>query len=394
MRTCRILKMSRLAALVAALPLMSGCSGDISIATVNPPVGGGTGESGDFVQDVSAPHIFTGKTNAYHTFRIPAIVKTTKGTLVAFCEGRKNSGSDTGDINMICRRSIDGGKTWSKIITIWDDGTNTCGNPSPVVDPETGRIHLLMTWNYETDGKSAGDFNKVGATKDTRRVFYTWSDDDGVTWEKPVEITSTTKKSDWGWYATGPCHAIILNRGAHKGRIVVPCDHNVIGGSGYSHVIYSDDKGKTWKIGGEVRGGNESTIEELEDGRLLISCRQSGCRLLAYSSDGGETFTAGVSCTELVDPRCEGSLTSTVKNGKQVLLHCNCASTDRTHLTVKASLDGGNKWSAGYTVWAGYAAYSDMVMLDDNTVGVFYENGDTGSYARISFEAVSVTNCL
>ena len=220
------MKKSMFIALIACMVI--ACSG-IKIETVNPPGGHkpDDSEKNEFVAEVSSPHVFTAKNNGYHTFRIPAIVKTNKGTLIAFCEGRKNSGSDTGNIDMICRRSIDGGKTWSKIITIWDDGNNTCGNPSPVVDPETGRIHLCMTWNYETDGASAGDFNKEGATKDTRRVFYTYSDDDGLTWADAKEITSSTKLSNWGWYATGPCHGIILKKGAHKGRIVIPCEHNV-----------------------------------------------------------------------------------------------------------------------------------------------------------------------
>ena len=387
------MKKSMFIALIACMVI--ACSG-IKIETVNPPGGHkpNDSEKNEFVAEVSSPHVFTAKNNGYHTFRIPAIVKTNKGTLIAFCEGRKNSGSDTGNIDMICRRSIDGGKTWSKIITIWDDGNNTCGNPSPVVDPETGRIHLCMTWNYETDGASAGDFNKEGATKDTRRVFYTYSDDDGLTWADAKEITSSTKLDNWGWYATGPCHGIILKKGAHKGRIVIPCDHNVKGGKGYSHVIYSDDKGQTWKIGGEVLGGNESCVEELEDGRIFITCRQSNCRLLAWSSDGGETFTAGKSYTELPDPRCQASCIGTYRNGKHVLLHCNDAASSRIMLTIKASLNGGETWSAGYTLWEGPTAYSDMVMLDDETIGVFYENGDSKSYERISFKTVKVTSCL
>lgn len=339
---------------------------------------------------VKAPHIFVGKTEGYHTFRIPAIVKTKAGTLLAFCEGRKVSGSDTGDINLVLRRSTDGGNTWGSLITVWDDKNNTCGNPSPVVDPVTGRVHLLMTWNYSTDGKAAGDFNKPGATVDTRRVFYTYSDDDGKTWTTPEEITSSTKKEDWGWYATGPCHGIILNGAAHKGRIVIPCDHNVIGGSGYSHVIYSDDSGKTWHIGGEVKGGNESCVAELPDGRIIITCRVgSGHRMLAYSSDGGETFTKGVDNKNLPDPRCQASILEVTYQSKGALIHSNCAdSKSRVNMMIKGSVDNGETWRTGQLVWDKNTAYSDMVMIDDNTIGLFYENGETSSYQRISFERV------
>lgn len=350
----------------------------------------------DFVVAVREPDIFVGKTEGYHTFRIPAIAKTTKGTLLAFCEGRKNGGGDSGDIDLVLRRSLDGGKTWGRLQVVWDDGGNTCGNPSPVVDPETGRIHLLMTWNLGSD-KAAGDFNN-GLTKDTRRVYYTYSDDDGKTWSKAVEITSQAKKDEWGWYATGPCHAIILENGPHKGRIVIPCDANerkeVTGATtGYSHVIYSDDKGRSWKIGGTVKGGNESSVAELEDGRIFISCRASGGkRLLAWSEDGGESFGSSSACAALPDPKCQGSVLSTVWNGKQYLIHVNCAdASSRVRLTLKASADGGKTWNEGYPMPAAHTAYSDIVMSSDNILGLFYENGESGSYEKISFQRIAVS---
>lgn len=349
----------------------------------------------EFVADVAAPDIFVKGQQGYHTYRIPALAKTVKGTILAFCEGRKESGSDTGDINLILRRSIDDGKTWSPIITVWDDGYNTCGNPSPVVDPVTGRIHLLMTWNLGTDGKSAGDFNN-GKTKDTRRVFYTYSDDDGVTWNEPEEITSQAKGEGYGWYATGPCHAIILTKGKYAGRIVVPCDCNKIGGAGFSHVIYSDDNGENWKIGGMISGGNESTVAELEDGRILISCRCSGGkRMLAWSEDGGETFGESVKMASLPDPKCQASLLNTVYEGQYVLLHSNCAdASSRIKMTVKASTDGGGTWNAGHIVWDGMTAYSDMVMINENIIGILYENGSSSSYERISFDRVAMSYVL
>ena len=344
---------------------------------------------------VAAPDIFVKGMEGIHTFRIPAIVKTTKGTLVAFCEGRVNSGSDTGFIRLILRRSTDGGKTWGPIIKVWEDPGNTCGNPCPVVDPRTGRIHLMMTWNNGKDGKSAGDFNKPGMTVDTRRVWYTYSDDDALTWTVPVQCTSSTKLDNWGWYATGPCHAIILEKGAYQGRILMPCDHNVIGGSGYSHVVYSDNGGKTWQIGGEVKGGNESCVAELEDGTVVMTCRNSsGQRKLAWSKDGGLTFDAGTNIKSLPDPTCQAAILSTVIDGETVLIHSNCATNSRTNLTVKASRDGGKTWTTGHQIHAGPAAYSDIVMVSDTHLGVFYENGASSSYEKISFVTIPVRLAL
>ncbi len=366
--------------------------------------GNGSGSSGnaDTFTDAKAPDIFVGDKgkdkSKYHTFRIPAIVRSKDGTFLAFCEGRKSGGGDSGNIDMMLRRSKDG-TNWGPMIKIWDDGGNTCGNPCPAVDPETGRIHLLMTWNLGTD-KSAGDFN-TGKTTDTRRPYYTYSDDDGKTWSKPVEITAQAKKEEWGWYATGPCHGIVLQKGVHKGRLLFPCDANerqeATGATtGYSHVVYSDDKGATWHIGGTVRGGNESCAAELDDGRVILTCRASGGkRLLAWSSDGGETFTAGTAVAALPDPRCQGAILSTTFNGNCVLLHANCAdASERIKMTVKGSTDGGQNWTSGYLVSAPHVAYSDMVMADNNIVLLFYENGESGSYEKISVQRIAISYVL
>src|SRR5882672_7619606 len=112
--------------------------------------------------------VFTARANGYHTCRIPAIVVTTNGTVLAFCEGRKNSRSDTGDIDLLVKRSTDGGRTWSAQQLIWSDGSNTCGNPAPVVDSTTGIIWLLMTWNNGVDKEDQIHYFKA---RDTRRVF-------------------------------------------------------------------------------------------------------------------------------------------------------------------------------------------------------------------------------
>ena len=144
--------------------------------------------------------LFTSGTEGYDTYRIPAFITTKTGTLLAFCEGRKDSQQDSGDIDLLLKRSGDGGKTWSKQTLIWDDGENVCGNPCPVVDQETGTIWLFMTWNKGSDNEVTID---LGLSQDSRRVFISSSKDDGLTWSKPVDITTSIKSRWWRWYATG-----------------------------------------------------------------------------------------------------------------------------------------------------------------------------------------------
>ena len=187
--------------------------------------------------------IFVSGQEGYHTYRIPSLIATRKGALLAFCEGRKSSSGDSGDIDLLLRRSPDGGKTWEKTRVVWDDGPNTCGNPCPVVDARTGTIWLLLTHNLGTDTERS---IVNGTSKGTRTVWVTRSDDDGATWRRPVEITGAVKRHNWTWYATGPGIGIQLQ----SGRMVVPCDNMVAGTTGHqSHVILSDDGGKSWHSG-------------------------------------------------------------------------------------------------------------------------------------------------
>ena len=168
-------------------------------------------------------YVFQKGMAGYECFRIPAIVKAKNGDLVAFAEARKSSCSDTGDIDLVMRRSSDGGKSWSALSVLWDDGNNVCGNPAPVVERKSGTIFLLLTWNLGSDHER--DIIAL-KSEDTRRVYVTKSTDHGLSWERPKEITSTTKLENWTWYATGPVHGIQLQHNKKlKGRLVIPCDH-------------------------------------------------------------------------------------------------------------------------------------------------------------------------
>lgn len=343
-------------------------------------------------------YVFQKGTEGYSCFRIPALIKTKAGTLLAFAEGRKNNCTDEGDIDLVVKRSTDDGKTWSKLSVLWNDGVNTCGNPAPVVDQNTGKIHLLMTWNDGDD--HIGEIN-AGTSKNTRRVYVTSSIDDGVKWETPKEITSSVKLANWGWYATGPCHGIQISKGAYKDRMVIPCDYIEVGPGrrGNSHVIYSDDAGTSWKLGGVVPvdaalNPNESTVAELSDGKLMLNMRvgsNQNQRVYSTSDDGGLTWSALIQASELTDPVCQGSLTSSpIENGYAVFFS-NAASKVRNNMTIKMSVNDGTNWAKKKVIFNGPSAYSDLVMLSNDKTAILYEAG-VGAYTDgIAYKMVPVS---
>lgn len=343
-------------------------------------------------QEIEISYIFRNGEDGYACFRIPAIVLTKSGTLLAFAEGRKHGCSDTGDIDLVLKRSHDGGKTWGKLQVVWDDAENTCGNPSPVVDRETGRILLLLTWNLGSDHEKE---IVNGTSSDTRRVFVTSSDDDGVSWIRPAEITKRVKRKDWTWYATGPGAGIQIMRSKYAGRLVIACDHLVAGTKeGFSHVIYSDNHGKTWKTGGisSIPQTNESAVAELSSGDLMLNMRNANRavrhRQVAISHDGGRSWVEGRQDTTLVEPVCEASLMSHKFPGreKQYLLFSNPANpAKRVNLTIRVSDDDGRSWMGSRTIHQGPSAYSCLVSFPNGDAGILYEAGRQKPYEGIAF---------
>ena len=338
----------------------------------------------------------------YAGYRIPAIVRTKSGALLAFCEGRRNSLSDSGDIDVLVRRSTDGGETWGEPHVVWSDGANTCGNPAPVVDMRTGTIHLLGSWNRGTDSETS---IVNGTSGDTRRVFHMASDDDGLTWSAPVEITSTAKRSDWTWYATGPGAGVQLSRGAQAGRLVVPCDHIVAASKAFGvHVVYSDDGGATWGMGAVATSTasvrpNENLAVELVDpapgggSRLYFNARDhqgSVYRASTFSSDGGSTYEPAdfQDAPAFATPVVQGALvrargTDLGDPANRILFSCPNG-TARSRMSIWSSSDEAASWSAPRLVYDGPSAYSCMASLPDGRIALLYERGSSSAYQTIT----------
>ena len=323
--------------------------------------------------------------NGVFIYRIPSIVRTNAGTLLAFAEARWDSIEDQSDVDIVLRRSVDNGKTWGEMQFLKDNGTDVASLPSPVVLPD-GKIILLYTLLPVAD-------------KRDKQMFMITSDDDGLTWSEEVEITDQIldPKSQNG-YASCPVHGLVKQYEPNKGRIIMPARVNVSVGEGTwtspraAHIIYSDDNGKTWHQGGYMDHpwGSECTVTELCNGDLLLNTRDSDdeayYRYQAYSTDGGYTFEHSEK-TDLVEPAkgCHGSLLTygpaSESGDESIVLFSNPShSLRRQRGSVKASFDSGKSWSKMflYTSETGssmYAAYSDMVLLEDGKIGVFYERG-------------------
>jgi sialidase-1 len=358
--------------------------------------------------------LFRAGEGGYKLYRIPGVVVTKAGTVLAYCEARKSDRGDWGTIDVLLRRSTDGGKTWGDPQKVADvpgpkeknpvalaqklasKDDVTYNNPVMIAD-HSGAVHLLFCLEY-------------------MRCFYARSDDDGKTWGKPAEITASAfdplkKEYDWRVLATGPGHGVQLK----SGRLVVACWLS-LGTGGHAHrpsvvtTIFSDDAGKTWKPGAiaipntaEWVNPNESTVAELPDGTVMLNARsesKANRRLVTTSPDGATTWGKPAFDDALPEPVCMGSLLA-VPGARPVLLFSNPdnleksgakappapgGNRDRKNVTVRLSEDGGKTWVAKRSVEGGFSAYSDLAALPDGTVMLLYERaGEKGAnYGRLT----------
>ncbi|MBN2151897.1 MAG: exo-alpha-sialidase [Candidatus Lokiarchaeota archaeon] len=336
--------------------------------------------------------LFTSGMAGYPIFRIPALASLPDGGLVAFCEGR-SSLSDAGDIDIVARRFLPG-HGWGPLHVLVDAGTDTAGNPCPIYDAVTKALFLFYCVNNDL-------------------VYIMNSTDHGASWASPVDITTSVKRAEWAWYATGPGHGIQLS----SGRLLAPCDHgfpktgrtargstspnSLVPYNLSSHVVYSDDHGASWTIGHVFDNGNECMAVEAVNHSIYLTMRVMANRgfpdhrrLAAWSADGGDSFGPIRSVPVLVEPRCQASIcrySTDAVEGTNRVLFLNPASTARDHMTLRVSYDECITWSAGKVVYRGDSAYSDMQVSPGKDILLLFERGIGTPYEKLTLVNTTIT---
>lgn len=356
--------------------------------------------------------VFRSGENGVKRYRIPGIVATPEGTLIAYCEARRNGSADWGEIEIHMSRSLDGGSSWSEPTKIAHNGDRIEGNPTSstaqgkseqtvnnpvaIVDPKSGAIEFLYCVNYA-------------------RCFSMRSVDDGNSWSSPIEITSIFEplrnKYDWNVIATGPGHGISLP----NGRLVVPIwlAYGKPGAHAPSATatIYSDDSGKSWHAGdiavpnqSPYINPNESTVASIPSGVIMVTRSHSlpNRKIMTFSPNGATDWSEPRFSQELWEPICMASVIAHPnKSGTLLFASPRTQALDaagmpipgkgapRKNLSIQLSQDSGETWSAPKTLEKGSSAYSDLVVLPDQTVVCLFEAGESIFSARFSLDWVS-----
>ena len=335
--------------------------------------------------------LFESGQEGYPRYRIPSLVTTKTGSLLAVCEGRVDGGGLTGNVDLVCKQSSDNGKSWSELRLIADLGRDTVGNQSVLVDRRTGVIWIAHT---VSPGEHLEAPITRGETARSTRVFLTHSTDEGKTWSQPADITKSAKKPGWTWYGCGPGVGIQLN----SGRLLFPCYHaeGDQGQTKCSHALYSDDHGKTWKLSDNAGVGNgEPQALEREDGSIYLSARTAAggphLRSIVESRDAGSTWSEKRHDEALFDAYCQGSLLKLPPAaGRPRWLYCYPAGPDRQNLTILVSRDEGRTWNAGSRLLRkGNGQYSSMALLPNGQIGVLYDCWENQNY-QLYFTTVSL----
>ncbi|WP_165970725.1 sialidase family protein [Actinomadura sp. 6K520] len=340
--------------------------------------------------------VIDGLGKAARSVRIPALAVTNDGTVLAAMDARVDGsydlGGGTNDIRIAMARSTDGGATFShpKIIASPPATSQGYGDPSILVDRETGKVFVFFTYSPRPGigfwSSVPGDTSTTAP--DNTHIRYITSTDDGATWSSPVDLNPQVRHPSWAGMFASSGHGIQLA----SGRLVQPIVYKA-GGVDHASNIYSDDHGATWRNGTSAATGvNESKAVQRSTGRIAQNMRSNGGGNRWYATAPDVTAAFGTAWNSgLIDPACNGDEISYLRPARGapsltgVALHSNNAATDRTDLTVRVSRDDGASWPAHALLKPGAAGYSTMAVLADGSIGTLYEIGDTGGIVFTRF---------
>ena len=349
-----------------------------------------------------------------HTYRIPGLATTNQGTLIAVYDNRRNGSVDLQeDVDIGMSRSTDQGETWATMKIIMDMGEyrgkpqneNGIGDPSILVDRQTNTIWVAAVWAHGHPGKRNWFASKPGIEPEqTSQFVLVKSEDDGLTWSGPINITMQIKDPKWHLLLQGPGKGITLN----DGTLVFPAQFKDQEEMPHSTIIYSKDRGKNWKIGTSAKSNTtESQVVELEDGSLMLNMRDNrgsgsdgrngtGARSVAITKDLGQTWIEhATSRKALPEPVCMASLVKhQMPSGENILIFSNPDHTEtRKNITIKISLDEGMTWPTTYHTLIDEGTgrgYSCLTSIDDSTIGILYE----GSQADMVFQKFKIAELM
>ena len=328
--------------------------------------------------EAPAVAVFEAKKNLTHaSVRIPALLMTAKGTLIAVAEARDKATDQAGN-DLVVATSRNQGKSWSKPAIAYEQGADSCNNPCLVQDAKSGRVFLFFQ-TFPAGGKEFGGLPVGPADPKGNRLKFVTSDDEGATWSKAVDVSGDLKPENAVTCASGPGIGIQLRKGAQAGRIVIPFNSQDPKRNFVNWVAFSDDAGKTWRRGAEVpQEGmqlNEVQVAEAADGSVYLNSRRwkgTALRKVSWSTDGGATWSKAVDDAALPEPTCQGSLLAATHAGKPAIFFLNPAGKGRANGTLRRSDDGGKTWAESTLLFPGAFAYSSMAKVGAE-IGVLYE---------------------
>ncbi|MDZ7636864.1 MAG: sialidase family protein [Bryobacterales bacterium] len=334
--------------------------------------------------------LFTSGADGVHTYRIPALLETPDGVLLAVADARHVSSSDLpGRISLVMRKSSDSGLSWTPAETLASTQNGGVGDASLLLDAR-GRVWCFFAYGPPGIGFRTAKPGGVSGPE-VLQVHALVSADGGRTWSPPRDLTPQIKDPSW--------HACFATSGTHfvtaSGRLLLPLV--VLDGEKKmtTRNAYSDDHGNTWRTGSAVAPDtDESKAVEVAAGTVMQNVRNGDRRLVGLSRDGGATFAETYHDTALPDPSCNAGFARYRHGSHDLLLFTNAASQKRENLTLRASADRSRTWRATTVLHPGPAAYSTVVQLRDGSIGVLYECGETSPYERITFARLSLDAIL